>query len=579
MERGEEVEKPKGGKDKNDLTIQEKQEMKADEEFDKIYAEDINDEYTKILKSRLQEGVYVEQVHSRLFFTNSCWEVQRVNPLKGGNLILGEFYRFRHIGTGKYLAVGDDRTELILRNTACSASTLFTLQSDMSTKNPDKFTDLDEDGDGKIDESKLLHNSQRIMIQSYIEDNYLQLYEDVDSQDMVQFNNKMAHISDPFLGEEKSKGSQFRVINHEYQSKQKQRMLFYIEEVKPEDSIYSYQANCIFDELLEFFSFINIWGVKPIGMEETTEKYYYDNDLGIDTSDFLYERCEKVMYILGNLEKLIGQVEHNDVLLEKCKKELVEQGILDMICRCLELIYYKMAPPSMFMRSFRTTNQMDLKNKDNQDRPDVVNPKKIKIDDYIVQEIFRDNIEPVMARMFNLVLTLIRANRKNSERITKYFNVMFQHFAIHQAFIEIGLLHQSFNSQSSPKYISLIGEIFRRAQKNSMYIFDDRSSNALVEYNKRLTKYEVDKKVKDMMHKASSRIKAGQPNMMGIDSKQANENIERSSELNQVHRWLDLLEPVKFIDKNNQNLEKQIMYMNVISMFCRDKEGGGVYTY
>ena len=34
--------------------------MKNDEEFGKIYAEDISDEYTKILKSRLQEGVYVE---------------------------------------------------------------------------------------------------------------------------------------------------------------------------------------------------------------------------------------------------------------------------------------------------------------------------------------------------------------------------------------------------------------------------------------------------------------------------------------------------------------------------------------
>ena len=55
-------------------------------------------------------------------------------------------------------------------------------------------------------------------------------------------------------------------------------MLFIIEEIKPEDAIYSYQSNCIFDELLEFFSFINIWGVKKITEEETTEKFYYDND-------------------------------------------------------------------------------------------------------------------------------------------------------------------------------------------------------------------------------------------------------------------------------------------------------------
>ena len=82
------------------------------------------------------------------------------------------------------------------------------------------------------------------------------------------------------------------------------------------------------------------------------EKFYYDNDKGIDDSDFLYERCEKVLYILNNLLGLIQNVEGSEIQLEKCKKELVEQGILDMICRCIELIYYKMTPPSLFMKSY-----------------------------------------------------------------------------------------------------------------------------------------------------------------------------------------------------------------------------------
>jgi len=40
-----------------------------------------------------------------------------------------------------------------------------------------------------------------------------------------------------------------------------------------------------------------------------------------------------------------------------------------------------------------------------------------------------------------------------------------------------------------------------------------------------------------------------------------------------------LLEPVKFVDEKNQNLEKQIAILNVISMYCRDKKGQGVYPY
>ena len=71
---------------------------------------------------------------------------------------------------------------------------------------------------------------------------------------------------------------------------------------------------------------------------------------------------------------------------------------------------------------------MNLKNKENRnpdEQQEGIDIKKIRIDDYIVQEIFRDNVEPVMSKMFEIVLILIRANRENSERITKYFGILF----------------------------------------------------------------------------------------------------------------------------------------------------------
>lgn len=39
-------------------------------------------------------------------------------------------------------------------------------------------------------------------------------------------------------------------------------MIFYIEEESDERSIYSYQSSCIFDELLEFYAFLNVWAVR-----------------------------------------------------------------------------------------------------------------------------------------------------------------------------------------------------------------------------------------------------------------------------------------------------------------------------
>lgn len=49
--------------------------------------------------------------------------------------MIDEVYRIRHIATGKFLAVSDDKQEIVLKNTANSLSTLFIIKSDMQTKN------------------------------------------------------------------------------------------------------------------------------------------------------------------------------------------------------------------------------------------------------------------------------------------------------------------------------------------------------------------------------------------------------------------------------------------------------------
>ena len=69
------------------------------------------------------------------------------------------------------------------------------------------------------------------------------------------------------------------------------------------------------------------------------------------------------------------------------------------------------------------------------------------------------------------------------------------------------------------------------------------------------------------------------PEQLALNSKIALENIERSSNQNIVQKWLDLLEPVRYMDADNQNIKKQLMVMSVISMFCRDKQGKAIYAY
>jgi hypothetical protein len=157
----------------------------------------VNDEYTKKLKSKSVENVYVEERSSRLFFTNSCWEIQRVNSFKGGNCILEEVYRLRHVGSGKYLAISDDKTELILRMTANSLSTLFVFKSEMQNKVESKHLEKD-DAEVYINPAMYLRNGQQVMIMSWFDQKYLQLFEDIEPEAFSQFEHKLRHIDDNF---------------------------------------------------------------------------------------------------------------------------------------------------------------------------------------------------------------------------------------------------------------------------------------------------------------------------------------------------------------------------------------------
>jgi len=109
---------------------------------------------------------------------------------------------------------------------------------------------------------------------------------------MAQFEHIVQHINDPFLSNENSKDSQLRLINHEFQKREKQMMIFTIEEVSYEQSIQSYQSSCIFDELLEFYAYLNVWAVEENEQkDDQVEKFYYKHDSAVELSDELYEKA------------------------------------------------------------------------------------------------------------------------------------------------------------------------------------------------------------------------------------------------------------------------------------------------
>jgi hypothetical protein len=77
----------------------------------------------------------------------------------------------------------------------------------MQTKSSVRFGHREEDGHDHVDEFRLLCSKQRVMIMSYMEQKYLQLYEDMDGQELAQFEHWVNHINDPFLGRNDSAAS------------------------------------------------------------------------------------------------------------------------------------------------------------------------------------------------------------------------------------------------------------------------------------------------------------------------------------------------------------------------------------
>ena len=61
------------------------------------------------------------------------------------------------------------------------------------------------------------------------------------------------------------------------------------------------------------------------------------------------------MYILKNLEKILLEVESHENEYAKAKQELSEQGILDILCKVLEMIYYKTTPPKLMIKAFKAS--------------------------------------------------------------------------------------------------------------------------------------------------------------------------------------------------------------------------------
>jgi hypothetical protein len=269
--------------------------------------------------------------------------------------------RLRHIGTGKYLAIDEqDRQNLVLHDRANNLDCLFMLRADMAPKKELKYN-YEGEAAGKVvgepsSSQGQVRSSQRVMIQSWKSEDYLQIVEETQSKEEKAFKNVVTHINDQFVDPEQQKDSQVRLINHKFQKIEKFRMMFEVEEVDLEKARQAYQSSYIFDEMLEYYAFLNCWAAAPIDMAtEAAEQHYYKHDLAVARADDLHDSTSKMLMILQNIEERLKKFEDDPETYSKSKTQLQEQGILDVLCRILDIIYYKSTPPPMFQKPFKSS--------------------------------------------------------------------------------------------------------------------------------------------------------------------------------------------------------------------------------
>lgn len=104
-----------------------------------------------------------------------------------------------------------------------------------------------------------------------------------------------------FLGQEEQKDSQIRLINHKFQKVNKQMMIFEIEEVDFGKAAQAYKSSQIFDEMLQYYAYLNNWSIHPNEQIDQVEKFYYKHDLAVEQADNLYEATQQISVILKNL--------------------------------------------------------------------------------------------------------------------------------------------------------------------------------------------------------------------------------------------------------------------------------------
>ncbi|CDW72551.1 inositol-triphosphate receptor [Stylonychia lemnae] len=455
-------------------------------------------------EKKLQKSkIFIEIDPNSLIVTNSYWEIQKVKPFRGGSILWDDVYRIKHIGTGKYLALTSDKLELAMKSEADGLDTLFRFRRDQYHPN---MGDVFEE----------LKSGELILLES-IFNKFIQIYQDFNDEQLVKFeyNFKSYHQK---LAQEGA-DSQIPTVCGRFAKEDVSKMVFEIQQVPKDLAMIAYLGFSYFNYLINLYAFINLWGVASTDDDnDAVDNFKYDSDEAILQEDQLVQTIEDFEIVINYINDILNMAKAKDrIFYGQVQTQLAEQGLLQMLLKLLELMYYKTVNYVDRDPPFQSAKEKGIKD----DRKD--------LDQDEVEQIAQEYLDPAIRSVLKTVHLLIKGNVRNANIMTKYDDIIFNMMSRHP--------------------IQLVAKLFKETYKRATYIHYDT---------------------------AASYIHAD-----GLDLKVIHDVSQNSNQVNvnQQQKWVKLLETVYFQDEIKQNIEKQILFLKVIGNMCIKDDGSPVYHY
>lgn len=187
---------------------------------------------------------------------------------------------------------------------------------------------------------------------------------------------------------------------------------FLFEDVPESSSIHIYQTSRIVKKMMDFYEFINKWGVLQVGIPPVPS---YDYEYAVDTENELSEKTDHMFEILANLKERIIAEEMSPNLFKSRQETIKDCGLLDLMLRIAQLaenkikIQYRQKPSHYNERNKKSTIIMLELLK-----------KNAESELHIPQLIAKKHLEKFIKKLYHTIYLCIKDNVSCCEILKNY---------------------------------------------------------------------------------------------------------------------------------------------------------------